>query len=92
MSIGLEIAIEKTEETDASVRYRYVVREGRGGLVVPAPTERAGCVALDKSTGEVHLDTPSPDDPEGVLFARVAAALRRHWRAGEYPAKTGWAG
>lgn len=92
MSVGLEIAIEKCGENDTEVEYRFLVREGRGGLVVPRPTARAGGVIIAKSTGHVTLKTPCPDDAGEVLYSRVVAVLTRHWKKGEYPATTWWAG
>lgn len=92
MSIGLEIAIEKCNESDREVEYRFLVREGRGGLAVPKPTARAGLVAIEKVTGQLELRMPCPDDAGGILYSRVVAVLTRHWKKGEYPETTWWAG
>jgi hypothetical protein len=92
MSVGLEVAIEKSGESEAEVEYRFLVREGCGGLVVPRPTGHAGYVTLHRSTGRVALRSPCPDDSGEVLYSRVVSVLTRHWRMGEYPSTTRWAG
>jgi hypothetical protein len=92
VSTGLEIAIEKTSESDGVAEYQFMVREGRGGYVVAKPTARPGHVTIAKDTGRVVLRVPCPDDADGALFARVVAALDRHWRNAEYPNHTSWAG
>lgn len=92
MSIGLQIAIEKSKETDTDAEYVFLVREGRGGLAVPNATGRPGRVRILKATGEVTLIDACPDEIGGMaLFGRVVAVLKRHWRAGEYPSATWWA-
>lgn len=78
-------------ENEAEVGYRFFVREGHGGLVVPKPSASVGSVIVDKSTGQVALQVACPDDAGEVLYGRVGAVLRRHWRKGEYPATTWWA-
>jgi hypothetical protein len=92
MSVGLEVAIEKNREDEAEVEYTFFVREGRGGLAVPNATGRPGRVRLSKATGDVALKDPCPDDSGEVLFSRVVAVLTRHWKAGDYPSVTWWAG
>jgi len=92
MSVGLEIAIEKSQENEAEAEYVFFVREGRGGLALPNATSRPGRVSLLKGTGDVTLRVPCPDDAGELLFSRVVAVLTRHWRAGEYPNITWWAG
>ena len=92
MSVGLEVAIEKSHEDEAEVEYVFFVREGRGGLVVPNATGRRGRVGLSKATGDIALREPCPDDSGEVLFSRVMAVLTRHWKAGNYPSVTWWAG
>lgn len=92
MSIGLEIAIEKSREDEAEVEYKFFVREGRGGLAVPYATGRPGTVSLSRATGDVALRDPCPDDSGEVLLSRVVAVLTRHWKAGDYPSFTWWAG
>ena len=66
MSVGLEIAIEKRCEDKVSAKYVFRVREGRGGLVAPDATGRAGTVKVIKTTGEVVLEEPCPDDTGDV--------------------------
>lgn len=93
MSTGLEIAIEKARENDTDVDFTFRVRPGRGGFVVRTPSGQPGEVRLIKASGEVVLLTACPDElDDGVLFQRVVAVLKRHWRKGDYPQTTWWAG
>lgn len=92
MSVGLEIAIEKIREDKVEVEYRFFVREGRGGLAVPNAAGLPGRVSLSKGTGDIALRDPCPDDSGEVLLSRVVAVLSRHWRSGDYPSVTWWAG
>lgn len=92
MSLGLEVAIEKTEESDETVGYRFFVRKGRGGVVAPESTGRPGLLRLSKNTGDVALEEPCPDDIELTLFYRARAVVRRHWKEGSFPSSTSWTG
>lgn len=81
MSLGIYITIEKQRENENSVEYRY------------GPDKKDfGLVSISKATGEVSLVTPSSvEPPDQRYFLRVKEKLRRHWAAGELPAKTWWA-
>ena len=92
MSIGLQIAIRRTDNDDDSTVYQFFVREGRGGLAISDPTGRAGSVRLMKPTGDVVLVEPCPDDHDDILLSRVVSKLKKHWKKGEYPESTWWAG
>jgi hypothetical protein len=93
MSVGLEVSLEKERETAMEATYFFYVREGCGGLAVSNATGRAGRVVISKTTGDVKLLESCPDDfGGGVLFSRAVAALSRHWKVGEYPNATSWAG
>ena len=92
MSIGLEIAIEKTREDAGEVEYSFWVREGRGGLAVPNPSGLPGRAKISRTTGEVMLLEACPDEiADGLLFSRVTTVLKRHWKTGDYPDATSWA-
>jgi hypothetical protein len=91
MSVGLEVAIQKLRETDVEAEYAFMVKQGRGGLALPAPRGQPGRVSVMKQSGEVKLLAPCPDDDGDLIFSRAVAVLTRHWRAGEYPDITGWA-
>jgi hypothetical protein len=80
MSLGLQIAIRKVADNGDVVEYSYSTRDNGEGRV-----------ELRRETGDVVLVRPSPDDADGFLFQRVAAKLRKHWRAGEVPDSTWWA-
>jgi len=92
MSTGIEVTLEKVGESDCIAEYKFFVREGNGGLAVQSPTGLPGFASIRKETGQVELQRPCPDDAEGFLFARASVALRRHWKVGEYPSVTSWAG
>jgi hypothetical protein len=80
MSLGLQIAIQKVAEDAWSTQYSYNTLGNGHGLV-----------RINRSTGEVGLVRPSPDDGQGLLFSRVAYKLKKHWDAGELPDYTDWA-
>lgn len=92
MSVGLEIAIEKRLEDELKAEYMFLVRAGCGGFAVPNATGRPGRASVSKKTGDVVLEEPCPDDTGALLFSRVVAVLKRHWKAGVYPSATWWAG
>ena len=92
MSTGLEIAIKRLGDTEASVEYAFWVKEGRGGFVVPDATGRPGKVIVTKATSSMTLVEACPDDRDGVLFSRVVAVLSRHAKTGDFPSETWWAG
>lgn len=91
MSTGLEIFIEKIAEDERSVEYRYLVRPGRGGFYLAAPTGAPGRARLLKSTGEVLEVEPCPDDRKQLLFGKAGYTIRKHWREGSFPAVTWYA-
>ena len=78
--MAIYVAIRKLAETEHAVEYGF----GR--------TEEAlGRLAIDRSSGDVTLLSPAPDDAEGVLYQRAARKVWKHWREGEYPSATCWA-
>jgi hypothetical protein len=92
MSVGIEVTLEKVSESEHVAEYKFFVREGNGGLALQSPTGAPGFASIRKETGRVELQRECPDDPAGLLFARASVALRRHWKVGEYPSVTSWAG
>lgn len=80
MSLGLQISIRKVADDGNIAEYSYGTRGNDEGRV-----------RLRRETGDVVLVRPSSDDANGLLFQRVAAKLRKHWRAGEVPDSTWWA-
>jgi hypothetical protein len=78
--MAIYVAIRKLAETDNAVEYGF----GR--------TEEAlGRLAIDRTSGDVTLLSPAPDDAEGLLYHRAARKVWKHWREGEYPSLTCWA-
>jgi hypothetical protein len=78
--MAIYIAIRKIEETENTVSFSYSSVESQ-----------LGAVKLCKSSGEVSLAEPAPNDAQGRLFSRVAFKLKKHWEKGEFPDKTCWA-
>ena len=86
------IGIEKLAEAADSAQYAFLadVRE-------PDPEYRSrtkvvgqnrGILRILKTTGEVTLVEPMPEDDADARFARAAAKIRKHWESGELPDKT----
>jgi len=92
MSTGLEIAIKQVADTEATIEYDFWVNAGAGGFVVPDATGRPGKVIVSRTDGSTTLVKACPDDTDGVLFSRVVAVLSRHFKNGELPSETWWAG
>ncbi len=86
------IGIEKHDETDVEVAYRFVADiwepnpeiQGRSRIAGQAE----GLMRIIKATGEVLLDQPMPGDTNERRFNSAARKIKQHWANGEYPEKT----
>ena len=86
------IVIEKHNETDNDATYRFVADiwepdpEIRGRSRIAGQT--AGLLRIIKSSGDVLLDQPMPEDTNDRRFSRAARKIKQHWDRNEYPEKT----
>ena len=67
------IVINKENESDKTVRYRF------------ESGERSGVFEINKATGEVELFLPMPGDEKEHVFMRAAAKIFKEWREGRLP-------
>lgn len=74
------IQISKIDESEQAARYRF---EGDGG--------KSGIFEIAKSSGEVTLIEPMPDDEKGHFFNRAAVKILKEWREGVLPETSEWA-
>lgn len=74
------IALRKLSENDVLAVYSFGVTD-----------DKIGRIQIDKTSGQVSLIEPAPDDQSERLFSRAARKLWLHWERGEYPSATCWA-
>ncbi|MEJ2463484.1 MAG: hypothetical protein P8098_17920 [Candidatus Thiodiazotropha sp.] len=72
--------IEKTDENDSKVTYRFTGDRGVFGLF-----------EIDKGSGEFTLKEPMPGDEAQNIYRRASVKVLREWREGNLPEKTEWA-
>ena len=74
------IKIEKTVESDSTVRYSFESDRSRRGLL-----------EIDKKTGEALVIEPMPEDERMHCFNRAAVKIIREWKQGRFPQLMEWA-
>lgn len=78
--MGIFVSIDKIEETEDYVDYRF-----------SSAPDRFGVLRLKKSVGETELLQPQPGDVEEIAYLRAARKLYLHWEEGRFPDRTSWA-
>lgn len=80
--MGLELSIQKKEETSAYCVYSF-----------GAPGEPVGRVRLDKASGNIELlDVSNPDEAQNERYylARLVPHLQRYHDRNAYPDRDRW--
>lgn len=86
------IPIEKYAETQNHVDYFYCSSvwdkdprfESRSIMI----GENRGLLRITKEDGQIQVLYPMFEDDDGRVLERAIHVLSKHWKAGEYPAKT----